>query len=67
LTVEEFHRDEGIEEIRDTSRVQLQLRAEFRAGQAAVGQLGEYAELDGGEQDFGRPKGKSGLQDRGRI
>src|SRR5439155_25605939 len=60
--VEEFHGHERIKEILDAARVQLQLRAEFRAREAAAGKLGEHAEFNGGEQNFGGPKRKSRLQ-----
>jgi len=44
------------------SEADEQFRTEFRAREVTVRELGEYAELDGGEQDFGRPKGKCSLQ-----
>ena len=44
------------------SRVQLQFRAQFRAGQVAAGELREDTELDGCEQDLGIPKAERSLQ-----
>ena len=39
FAVEEFHRDQRVEEIADAARVQTQFRAEFRAGEAAIAEL----------------------------
>ena len=63
FAIEEFHRHQRVEEIADPARMQTELAAELRAGQAPVAQVGEKAELDGGEKNLGRPESDSGLQD----
>ena len=60
--VEELHRDERVEEIADTTRVQAKFRPEFRPGHAATAKFGEDVELDGGEENLGRPEGEGRLQ-----
>jgi hypothetical protein len=44
-------------------RVRAEFPSWFGASEAAWAEGGEKAKLDGGEQDFGNPKGKSRLQD----
>ena len=64
LAVEELHRDQRVEEIADAARVQAELGAELRAGQAPIGEPGEDAELDRGQEHLGRPEGEGGGQNR---
>lgn len=67
LAVEEFHGDQGVEEITDATRMQTQLSTEFRASGAAMAQLGEHTELDRGEEDLGGPEGEGRLQNLAGI
>jgi len=53
LALEEFHRDECIEEVGDAARMKTKLFAQFRAGEAAIAQRGEEAKGDSREQNFG--------------
>ena len=52
FAIEKLHGDERVKKVRNGARVKLEFRAEFRAGEAAIRKLGEYAELHGGEQHF---------------
>ncbi len=47
--------------------MQSQFPAQFRARDAALAELGEHAEFNGGEQNFGGPEGKRRLQNLPRI
>ena len=64
LALEEFHRDECIEEVGDAARMKTKLFAQFRAGEAAIAQRGEEAKGDSSEQNFGIPEAEGGLQNR---
>src|SRR5215469_16411448 len=67
VTVEEPHGHERVEEIADAAWVQANLGAEFRAGDLAIAEFGEHIEVDGGQENFGRPEGEGRLEDRSRI
>ncbi|HEY5892078.1 MAG TPA: hypothetical protein VIT91_02500 [Chthoniobacterales bacterium] len=59
LAIEEFHRHQRVEEIRDAARVQPELAAELRAGEPPVAERGEETKLDGGEQHLRAQKPKA--------
>ena len=42
--------------------MQFQFLAKFCPGETALAEFGEQTELDGGEQDLGRPERESGLK-----
>ena len=62
IAIEEFHSDQRVKEVLDAARVQAEFRAQLGAGHTAVAEPGEHAELDGGEENFGRPESKSRLE-----
>jgi len=67
IAVEEFHSDEGVEEVADRARVQGEFCAKVCAGEAAGAESCEEVEFDGGEEDFGGPEGEGGLEDRAVV
>jgi hypothetical protein len=64
FALEKFHRHEGVEEVSDPARMQAKLLTQLDAGEAPVSKDGEKPKLDGGQEDLGIPKAKSGLQNR---
>ena len=67
LPVEDLHRDQGVEEIRDPARVHFQLAAQGLARQGAIAECGEDPHLDRGEQHLRRPEAECGLENRAGI
>src|SRR6185369_11777197 len=67
VAIQKFHGHERVEKVRDTARVEAEFAAEFRAGETALAELREDAQLDGGEEDFRVPEGEGRLEDGRRI
>ena len=67
VAAQKVHGDQRVKEILNPAWMQAEFGAEFRANEVAIAQLREEFHLDGGEEDFGIPKRKSGFQDRRRI
>jgi hypothetical protein len=49
LALEESHRDQRVEEVRDTARVQAELGAELHTSHSALTELRKHTEFDGGQ------------------
>ena len=63
LAIEEFHRNQRIEEVADRAPVQADFGAHLRACKPTIAELGKYFELHRSEENLGRPEGKGSLKD----